>query len=330
MYYKYKPRKKDHTLIKRLIISGIIVVIGYSIYAHRDILMFWKMDQNKLYKSIKSAVEIKDAKVKESVFVQLKGEVEAYVASNPLDSDAFFMSSVFNYELFKLRSGMDFSEVYFHGTSSLRRYTDLLYRIQKDIKKAISLSPKSDPGDDFRVILAKCSYYTSFDRIDYIYELLKKINTENSLLTADDIRFISTVFISYGEYEQGLELLKSKGDVEKDSRGKIFYAKALGDAKKYTEAIVVLREILGKVTDNSEKVLVFETLGRIYMNQHLFREAAEQFEKVREIEPKNVDICILLGKSYQEQGYKDKAGEVWAEAYKIAPDNDEIAKLMGQ
>jgi|GEM_PF-6158691 len=328
MYYKYRPKKKDRTLLKRVVVILIFAAFFYAIYSYRDMLMFWKMDQNEIYKSIKKTVAIEDKAEKETEFKELEGKLEIYVRENLLESDALCMSAVFYYELFRHQSRLNFSEIYVNNNpAQLKKYEKILYKVMKSVKKACALNPKEDMAVEFRMILAKASYYLAYDRMDYIYEFLKKIDRDSNALTVDDIRFISVILINYGEYDSGLSLLKSKGDVERDVLSRIFYSRALCEAKKYTEAIVALKKLLPETKEVKDQILVLSCLGKVYFNQNLMKEAAEQFEKVLKIDPVNLETLIMLGKSYMQSGYKDRAREVWGRAYKLAPGNSELQEL---
>ena len=66
-----------------------------------------------------------------------------------------------------------------------------------------------------------------------------------------------------------------------------------------------------------------------YYEAMQFTEAAEEYEKVLELEPDNVDVMTNLGVTYYRLGKLDEAIEVYAKAIAIAPEDADIRSNLG-
>ena len=64
--------------------------------------------------------------------------------------------------------------------------------------------------------------------------------------------------------------------------------------------------------------------GNEYYKALQFAEAAEEYEKVLELEPDNVDVMSNLGATYYRLGKLDKAIEIYTKAIAIAPEDADI------
>lgn len=329
MYSKYKPKKKDHGFLKLVLLLLIVSALFYSVYHYRDQLMFWKLDQSEIYKDIKSLSSMEDKVSRDNAIRLIRGKIESSKKENSLDPDVYILSSIFYEEVFKSKSDKTFSEMYVDEDFPRGGdYNELLYKIYKDIKKAMALKGRNEVDDDSLIRLARASYYSSYDRIDDIYKILEKIDFEKGVLNTEDVRFSSLVFVQYGEYDRGLEMLKNSGNVDKDITGKIFFAKILGDAKQYNESILRLREILGKSEKLGERARILLILGKLYYVQNLHKESAEQLEKVLSVDEGNTEASIWLGRNYEKMGFPDRAKEIWASAYEKNKGNKELNTLL--
>jgi len=67
----------------------------------------------------------------------------------------------------------------------------------------------------------------------------------------------------------------------------------------------------------------------LYYSQKKYKQAIEQFEKIREIETDNPDVLYLLGSLYLEVDKKDKAIEMLKKSIAIEPDHDGSLNTLG-
>ncbi len=329
MYYKYKSRKRDYTLLKRIFSLMFFLISAYFAYSYRDVLMFWKIDQKELNRSIVKTVKIKDKVARGAALRQLESQVKTISSEKAFDKEVLSLSAMYNYEMFLHRWGSDFTSFYVGDSlGSPGRYEKNLQRVIKDIKKIQALNSSGGISDELRILLAKASFYLSFYEIPYLYEILSKVDREKASLSADDIRFISIIDIEAGNFEKGLKLLKSRGEVQGSILGQLFFSKALVAGKKYTEAIIVLKKALKEAKTRKNIILLRMFLGQIYFQQNLFKEATWQFHKVRELEEEKLAASIWLGKSLMKQGYEKKARKVWSQALTLHPGDRELLFLI--
>ncbi len=328
MYYKYKSRKRDYTVLKRIMVLVILGVSSYFVYSHRDMLMFWKIDRKELGQSLKKTSGMKNRVAKELALEKMRSRMEELSAEKLFDADVLALSATYHYEVFSHRWGRDFTSFYVDDVQiKPKKYKKLLERVIKDINKILALDSSGDIDGELRLFLARASFYLSFYDIPHIVEILNRVDFEDTDVTTDDVRFMSVVYIKSGDVERGLDLLKKMGEVKNGFRSRLFYAKALADGKKFTEAILVLKKSLKETTNQSDRIPIRMLLGKIYFEQNIFKEAAGQFWKVRELDREKVDAAIWLGKSFMKLGYVKKAKKVWREALDLFPNNRELLLL---
>jgi predicted Zn-dependent protease len=71
-------------------------------------------------------------------------------------------------------------------------------------------------------------------------------------------------------------------------------------------------------TDDPENELGHFRLGQLLMEDNQFAEAANSFQKARELSPQFSKVYQLLGECYTKMGEKDRAIEVLTTGYKVA------------
>jgi FimV-like protein len=96
---------------------------------------------------------------------------------------------------------------------------------------------------------------------------------------------------------------------------------------KNTEAIS-LSEVLKTTDESVSQKIAYFNLGRIYYDQHLYKESVEQYISALALEDDN-NCRIWLGKNYIALGEKDRAKSVLNEVLNADNTNEEAKKLLG-
>jgi len=328
MYYRYKSKKKDRKLLKILlvlILLGTTVYLGYNFQSN---LMFWKIDRNRIVDQIDKISSISNLEKKIEYIKQLFEDAESYRLENPLDSDSYIYLARVSYNLGFALSGKSFTELYiddslYSFSSEQKRY---FIKSINSMSKAIAIldGKNIDPQDI--LILCKSYFFTGYKENSTIFSLLKGVSSSIDKLSADDIRFYSIIFLSVGKIDESIDILNKKGEVDESLQGRLFKAKALANAHKYTEAIIAFKDILKAADDPAIMKISFTNLGKIYFNQNLYRESLEQFTSALDISD-DINCKLWVGKNYLAMGMKDKAKAVWGEII-AASDNEEAKKYI--
>jgi tetratricopeptide (TPR) repeat protein len=292
--------------------------------------MFWRISHDKIVDQINAVVTIFDLNERTNALKKISQNIETYKNENPLSSESYLYSSLVNYYLGMSLVAKGFTELYlddqlFNLTSEQRKY---FIRSIKDSSKAIALLDDKDMEIRDLMILARVYFITGYKKPEYIYKLLKDSVEKTDHLTADDARFFSLLCLNGGDIDKGLTFLERSGGVEDSNHGRLFKAKALKDALKYTDAIIAFQKILKSTDDPYALRISHMNLGKIYFSQHLFQESLDHFTAALEIvaEP---DCKIWIGKNYSALGMTDKAKIIWNEVLAANGDNEVVKKLLG-
>ncbi len=331
MYYRYRPRKKDRRFLKTSIIFIVALSLIYAGYTNRHKLMFWKMNQNRMVHDIKKAQNVPDREKRIKALNVIMENLAVYKAENNLDPEAFIMSGNVNYLLGEAECRCSFSELYISNsfTSIPGKSKKYFLSAVKDLLKAGSLLDGKGCGVESVMVLVKSMFYTDYYSLQEISGIIGESVRNENITMSEDVRFASVVSILSGNADQGLEFMKKSGKVDDTVQGRILYARALSDSRKYTEAIVAFKKITDSSRDSAVIRLAYLNLGKIYFNQHLYKESLEQFEGILKMDESDTDSKIWLGRNYSAMGYGDKARAIWAEVLASNRENEEVQKLLG-
>ena len=329
MYYRYKTRKKDRRYLKYisyLIIAGIVV---YTLYHYKNQLMFWKLSQNRIIYEIKSVSSISDPQQRIEKLKKLKSDLETYRDENALEPESYQLTARVCYNIGIADMDNDFTDIYLNESNVKLSPESEKYLIEtiKNLQKAIALLDGREIDTDDIFILAGAYYFTGYYTGKEIYTMLKEYVKDGEGVTAANARFFSIVCIKAENIEEGLGFLQAKGDVESSVKGRLLWARALRDAMKNTESIIAFQKILKTAEDSTSQKIAYLNLGRIYYDQHLYKESIEQFTAALALGD-DLNCKIWIGKNHMALGEKDKAKAVWTEVLNADNSNEEAKKLL--
>lgn len=329
MYYRYKSKKKDRRFLKLIVFIGLAGTLVYMLYTNKAKLMFWRINQNRIIKSIDDVSRIQDPLKRVEELKKLGEDLESYKKDNMLDPEAYILASKLYMKLGLNVDNRSFSEMYIDDSllSLSRESRSYLILVVRDLNKAIALNDDNDIELDDLLSLAKAAFLTGYYGNDYIYNLVNSRIESEENITVENARFYSLLSIMSGNTDAGLEYLRKKGAVEDSVQGKLFMARALTDAMKYTDAIMAFQSILKGAEDVNVQRICYINLGRIYFNQRLYRESLEQYTAALNISADN-NCRVWIAKNHFALGEKDKALIILNEAAALDPANDEVKQLL--
>ncbi|HPS57671.1 MAG TPA: hypothetical protein PK514_06140 [Spirochaetota bacterium] len=329
MYYRYKSKKKDRRLLKFIIFVGLAGTLVYMLYTNKAKLTFWRINQNRIIKSIDDVSRIQDPVKRVEELKKLGEDLESYKKENVLDPEAYILASKLYMKLGFNLDNRSFSEMYIDDSlSSLSRESrSYLILVIRDLNKAIALNDDNDIELDDLLSLAKAAFLTGYYGNDYIYTLVNSRIESEENISVENARFYSLLSIMSGKADEGLEYLRRKGAVDDSVQGKLFMARALTDGMKYTDAIMAFQSILKGAEDVNVQRICYLNLGRIYFNQSLYRESLEQYTAALNISADN-NCRIWIAKNHFALGEKEKALIILNEAAAADPANEEVMQLL--
>jgi tetratricopeptide (TPR) repeat protein len=69
-------------------------------------------------------------------------------------------------------------------------------------------------------------------------------------------------------------------------------------------------------------------LGVVYKKQGKYSEARDEFRKVRELAPDDINALMQIGMTYEDQGFHDEARVVYQEAQDLQPHNPDVRNAL--
>lgn len=330
MYYRYKSRKKNRAYLKYILYFLIVGVVSYTLYHYRNHLMFWKISHNRIVSEIASVTVIADPQKRLEKLQKLKSDLESYRDENEMEPESFLFLSRICYSLGLAGMDNDFTDIYLNESNVKLSPESSKYLTEsiKNSQKAIALLDGKEIEIDDIFILAGAYYFTGYYSGEEIYTLLKEYVRDGEGISSVNARFFSIICIKADKTEEGLAFLQAKGDVEGNVKGKLLWARALRDAMKNTEAIIAFQKILKSAEDSVSQRIAYLNLGRIYYDQHLYKESMEQFTAALALGD-DLNSRIWLGKNHLALGEKDKAKTVLTDVINADSSNEEAKKLLG-
>lgn len=166
MYYRYKVKKKDRKIFKKIIVVLLIGVTAFYGYRYRQYLQFWKFSYNKLNNRIEKTLH-SEQKSKKEELLQLVKQFNAYKLENSTKAEAFLMTGKINFLLAESSMAGSFSERIINGnTFRLNSEAEKYYLMAvKNIQKGIALKNDASYSPEFTVMLAKSLFSSGMIRI---------------------------------------------------------------------------------------------------------------------------------------------------------------------
>ncbi len=330
MYYRYKSKTRNRKIYRyvfTILIVGSLVVAGYR---YRQYLLFWKYTSTRITQRIEQARTVTDQRERERRFRELQAISGDYLKDNQLSLDACLMYGEVRFQL---------------GQSLIRQFTDLIIyeggsfdvgdkaRAEftesiKFLKKAAAISSAPLPPRA-ELLMARAMYYTAYISNENIFNRLRKLDIGEGFPGVDDARFYALMHILNGKEERGIQVLGQHGKIAESTEGQLFLATALSIARRYTDAIVQYKEVLGRESSPQTQKLVYLNMGRIYLSQSLYAESLSRFNDALALDDKDLKTRIWTARVYSAMGNKAKARAVLGEVIAVEAGNEEARKLLG-
>ncbi len=309
MYFRYKSRKKDRTLVKILAVLLVLGVAVFCGYRYREYLMFWKYSENRLSAELQQAVSCETSSDRTLGLEELLKSASGNTAENPLDPAAwFFRGRVYREAAWQKMPGT-FSEMVIKNLP-LTAYADsrdCFISAVKDIKKGMALSGgKISP--EMQMMLAESCFFSGFTGKEKADELFAGLNPEDIRQDVSFVRFYSFISILSGRAGEGFAFLDRYGDVTSGTEGRLFLAGIRSAAGLYTDAVMVYRDLLSKEQDVSVKKLIHLRLGKIFAVQSLYPEALQEYAAVLELDPSCEEALLGTAEINAASGHKVRTG----------------------
>ena len=331
MYYRYKTTRRNRGIARNLFLIILIGLVSFFGYRYRAYLMFWKYTDNRLINKINGTYNIDNPDEKVKALQDLAGVIEGYKNKNFLQGNAFFLSGKIHFLLGEAYLAGSFSELVINEkTKNLNQDSrrEFLLAI-KDLNKGRALLNLEGFDERYSMMLAMACYFTGYRTPAEIAGMLEGFDSFMQNASIENIRFYSIIKILNNYKDQGLELLLSKGEVEGSLQGRLFHAVALKIAERYTNSIIILKDVLSSAPGGQVSKLIHVNLGEIYYTQRLYRESVEQFNEALNIDPSDNGVRIWLGKSYNASGDRNRAVSIWEGVLESDNSNKEVLRLLG-
>ena len=311
MYYRYKPRKRERRVLKRFLFFLVMAAFLSAAYYFRSYLMFWKYTDNRVLSEISAAASVVDSTKRVAGLNDLDGVMRKYRDDNPLKSEPFLMSGKVSYMLGASLLGEDFSWYFIEDRPvpvpdpSSRHFIAAV----KHIKKGIALNGSSDIPSQYRVILARAMYYTSFKSTAEIASVVENVDVD-TIDDKEELRFLSYILASGKSPEKGFRILAERCVESGNEKARLFEAAVKKKTGKYTDAIMVYRDIIASSKDERVLKIARLSLGKVYYGQLLYREAVARFEEALRFDPENTEIKGWMDRALAASGDRQAAARI--------------------
>lgn len=180
---------------------------------------------------------------------------------------------------------------------------------QNEFRKAIKINPENLTYrmEQAKIYVQRNSYKSAERELSLIKEIAEEKQIKDKAFWQD--------------FNEQNYWLKFKSERKNQLKSKYYKAKYYETKNEYNIALEILSGIL---TGNSDKALIFETMGNIYLKLNQLDNAKQNFQKTLEIDGKNVSALAGLGKIYFSEGNNKAALEKYKKALEFDPDNSEL------
>lgn len=331
MYYRYDVKRKNTRLIKFsvfLLIGGLI--LGSLIY-FRESLMFWRYSANDLDSKIELSMKNEDPLKRISSLKELVPLCESYIKDNPSSAEASLLAGRLYFLIGQTEINGPFTPFVVHGFyKNLPAYQNNASFLEsiKYLKKSIALTGKNEIPAKVLVLLAEASYYTNYNDIVSINNLLNKVVDPTRDLSREELRFYGAIRLMSQQDDSGLEYIQKSGDFSSPAEGILFNAVIFDLAGKYTRALVEYRKALEGINDLESRLLILNNMSDIYQKQSLFEDALAVLSEGAALDASNQSITIKMVQVYIQSGNKNKARELLKNLIKVDPSNTQAQEML--
>ena len=249
-------------------------------------------------------------------------------------------------EYYPIRARLGDQLVVFHST-----FETIYYRIKtnEDIKVEIDdFDSTKDVGRIktgyfFKDNSVSSQYFVNLDSANFY----KKIDIEKSLSFIESIlkknypkgrnavtyRLLADIYVEWKQYDLAIANYKNSLQFREDESTKLELAKAAIMIKEFDEAEVYLKDINTDQLGLFQKILVYESLGDIYLKRKRFDKATNNYRKALKIaEDSNItskvtDLNSELGDVLVAQGKITQANKQFDNSIKLAQKENPVRSL---
>jgi len=330
MYYRYKVKSKDHRFLKFCVTLILIGAAVYGVYSNKQYLMFWKYSENRLNAKIAAAASIPDREQRVKALGELCSQFDLYKSNDPMSSEVMLLSGRLRSLLGSAHLPGSFSELVINGKLS---HVNEAARIEfltaiKDIRKGLALLNGREADQHSLFALSRALFYVNYYPVEEIKKITDAVADMAAVKDPEDLRFHAVLTILAGNPDAGVNILLARPEIQSTIEGGLFHASAESMAGRYTNAIMIYRDIQSRVTDSAVHRLIHVRLGGIYFKQSLYNESIESYTAALTIDESDNTARLSIGRNYQAMGQKDKARAVILDVLSRDKANAEAMALL--
>ena len=128
---------------------------------------------------------------------------------------------------------------------------------------------------------------------------------------------IGDLYVQIGRVKEGVEIHKRLGgSYERDgfhARAAAIFQKVVRNAPEDIEAAQRLADLYRQMNKVTDAVKVHMQVAEYFQKQGLIKRALEEFNKVVDLDPKNLKMKVRLADLYNKEGMKDRAAGIYLE-----------------
>lgn len=191
-----------------------------------------------------------------------------------------------------------------------------------------------------RVIEERRGFITTYLFLGQLYEKLRQfdnaIATYERALVIDPrseklrVRYENALLRKHGEENRTavLERYAQLASKYPHSSGiQRLYAERLLSERDFARAVEQFRRVVEVDPENLESLIA---LSQLLIQQRQYEEARKYLEHAVEIDPARVDAYASLAETYVAEGEKEKAVEVYRKALRLNPDSEKLLLALGE
>ena len=180
---------------------------------------------------------------------------------------------------------------------------------QNELKKAIKINPENLTYrmEQAKIYVQRNSYKSAERELNLVKEIAEKKEIKDKTFRQD--------------FNEQSYWLKFKTERKNPLKSKYYKAKYYETKNEYNIALELLNSILA---GNTDKILILETMGNIYLKQDQLEKAKQSFQKILTVDGKNVPAFTGLGKIYFSERNNKAALEKYKKALEFDSANSEL------
>jgi tetratricopeptide (TPR) repeat protein len=165
-------------------------------------------------------------------------------------------------------------------------------------------------------IQKEANKYLTVGKIDRAIEELQKL-VEDNPKDYNTLNQIGDLSIQIGRVKEGIEIHKRLGSAyERDgfhARAAAIFQKVVRNAPEDMDAAQRLADLYRLMNKTTDAVRVHLQVAEHFQKKGLIKRALEEFNKVVDLDPKNLKMKVKLADLYNKEGMKDRAAGIYLE-----------------